>query len=439
MLILIKGGHVIDPGRWDGRLDILIKDGRIIEIEPPVAMDKKINACMTEAAVRVFDASDKIVSPGLIDMHVHLREPGHEHKETIQSGCLAAVHGGFTTICCMPNTIPVNDNRTVTTFINRKAQQAGAARVYPIAAISKGLCGKQPAQYGELKAAGAVGLTDDGFPVMDEQLMRRAMEHAQDFDLPLIAHCEDLRLTGNGVMNAGSLSTQMGLPGIPNMAESAMVTRDIALCEQTGARLHIAHVSTRQSVRAIRDAKARGLPISAETAPHYFILTEEAVRGYNTNAKMNPPLRSSKDVAAVREGLTDGTIDVIASDHAPHSGFEKEVEFKRAANGIIGLETSLPLSLILVDKGVLTLEALVQKMSVNPARILGLENCLQAGRPADLTIIDMDTVHRIEARRFRSLSRNTPFDGWRLRGKAVLTMVGGKIVFNAIAGEINSA
>ena len=437
MLMLVRGGRVIDPGNIDGIMDILIDNGKIVEIKPQIAAEGS-SGLQTGASGaergkvsvdRVIDAGGKIVTPGLIDMHVHLREPGYEYKETIATGCKSAACGGFTAVCCMPNTNPVNDNRQVTEFILKRALEVDTVRVYPVAAVSRGLQGKGLCEYGDLKDAGAVALSDDGNPVMDSQLMRRALEYAKGFGLLVISHCEDLCLAGGGVMNEGEIATRMGLAGIPNAAESVMVIRDIALCELTQSRLHIAHVSTAESVRAIRDAKNRGVLVTAETAPHYFTLTDEAVGAYNTNAKMNPPLRSRRDREAIRQGLADGTIDVIATDHAPHALIEKEVEFDLAANGIIGLETSLSLSLKLVDDGVLTLTDLITKMSTNPARILGLESGLQVGYSADITIIDPDRSYRIEADSFQSLGRNTPFDGWDVKGRAFLTMVGGKVVF----------
>ncbi|MBU4288981.1 MAG: dihydroorotase [Proteobacteria bacterium] len=424
MLVLIKGGRVIDPGNLDGIMDILIKDGKISEIKEH---GSKLKA--QSSKLKVIDASGKIVTPGLIDMHVHLREPGHEYKETIESGCLSAAYGGFTAICPMPNTNPVNDNGQITEYILKKAGIADTVRVYPVAAISKGLNGKSLCEYGELKEAGAIALSDDGYPVRDSQLMRRAMEYAKGFSMPIISHCEDLNLAANGVVNEGAVATSMGLAGIPNAAESIMVMRDIALCELTESRLHIAHVSTKESVQAIRNAKKRGVKVTAETAPHYFTLTEDAIKGYNTNAKMNPPLRSSQDRAAILEGLADGTIDIIATDHAPHSYIEKEVEFDQAANGIIGLETSVSLSLKLAHDGVISLTGLIEKMSTNPARIIGIENGIKIGYSADITIIDPDLSYKIDSGKFQSLSRNTPFNGWDMKGKAVLTMVGGKILF----------
>jgi len=421
--IRIKGGRVIDPAtEVDGVMDILVEDRRISAIGDSAGKSRN-------KGERIIDASGKVVTPGLIDMHTHLREPGHEYKETIETGCLAAAYGGFTAICCMPNTEPVNDNQSVTDYILRKAKKAGTVRVYPVGAISRGLCGESLAEYGEMKATGVVAVSDDGNPVMNGQLMRRALEYAKGFDLLVIAHCEDINLTSNGVMNEGVMATRMGLAGIPHAAETVMVARDIALCELTATPLHIAHVSAEGSVRIIREAKAQGVPVTAETAPHYFTLTEEAVLDYNTNAKMSPPLRTAKDREAIQQGLSDGTIDVIASDHAPHSSVEKDVEFDVAANGIIGLETSLSLSLRLVEKQVLSLNDLVTKMSVNPARILHLEPLgLKPGNPADLTIIDLDKEFTLDPHTLKSKSRNTPFDGWQLKGKAALTMVGGKAV-----------
>ena len=422
-MLIIKEGNLIDPGNLSGCYDIIIEDGKITAILPPGTGPNDPNAI-------VVNAKGKVVTPGLIDMHVHLREPGHEYKETILTGTRAAAHGGFAAVCCMPNTNPVNDCVEVTEYILAKAEQAGYARVYPVASISMGLGGKSLSAFGELKRVGVVALTDDGLPVSDSQLMRRAMEYARGFDLPIISHAEDLQLAGNGVMNEGAPATRMGLAGIPNASESIMVMRDIALCELTGARLHIAHVSTRESVRAIRDAKERGLPVTAETAPHYFSLTDEDIIGYNPNFKMNPPLRSARDREAIRQGLADGTIDAIATDHAPHSSLEKDVEFSKAANGIIGLESALPLALQLVRDNVLTLETLVQKMSKNPAQVLGITAGIVEGGAADITIFDPDIDITIDADRFHSKSRNTPFHGWNGRGKALATIVDGNIIFN---------
>jgi dihydroorotase len=431
MLMLISGGRVIDPGNLDGIMDIFISDGKIVEIiEHGLTSSEYPESIIEHPETSLIDASGKIVTPGLIDMHVHLREPGYEYKETIETGCLAAAFGGFTAVCTMPNTNPVNDCRQVTEYILKKAQAADTARVYPVAAISQGLKGDGLCEYGELKEAGVIALSDDGNPVMNSQLMRRALEYAKGFGLLVISHCEDLDLAAGGVMNEGAVATRMGLAGIPNAVESIMVMRDIALSELTGVPIHIAHVSTEESVQAIRDAKTRGVNVTAETAPHYFTLTDESVKEYKTSTKMNPPLRSNHDREAICQGLADGTIDVIATDHAPHSSIEKEVEFDMAANGIIGLETSVSLGMKLVEDEVITITDLVEKMSTNPARILGLESGLTIGNPADITIIDPDISYRVDADSFQSLSRNTPFDGWELKGKAVLTLVEGKIVFS---------
>jgi len=423
MLTVIKGGRVIDPGNLDDILDIVIDGGNIVEIK------KNAFAGNENKKSKIIDASGKIVTPGLIDMHVHLRDPGYEYKETIETGGRAAAFGGFTAICCMPNTNPVNDCRQVTEYIVKKAVKADTVRVYPVAAISKGLKGDSLSEYGELKDAGAIAVSDDGNPVMNSQLMRRALEYSSGFNLLVISHCEDLDLVSGGAMNEGAVATKLGLSGIPNAAESIMVLRDIALCELTGVPVHIAHVSTKESVRAIRDAKKRGVPVTAETAPHYFSLTDASIKNYNTNYKMNPPLRTEQDREAVCQGLVDGTIDVIATDHAPHSIIEKAVEFDQAANGIIGLETAVPLGLKLVEAGIIDITDLIEKMSKNPARILGLKNGLEIGKTADITIIDPEISYCIDADRFQSLSRNTPFDGWDVKGRAVLTMVGGKIVY----------
>ena len=425
MAILIKNGKVLDPGHLSGHYDLLIDNGLILKILKP---GETVAGVTIE---RTLDATGKLVTPGLIDMHVHLREPGAEYKETIETGCRAAARGGFTAVCAMPNTRPVNDNRQVTEYIIRQAQAAGYAKVYPAAAISAGSKGQSLCEYGELKEAGAVALTDDGSPVENGQLMRRALEYARGFGLPLISHCEDMTLAAKGCMNEGRVSTRLGLAGIPNLSESLMVMRDIGLAELTGGTLHIAHVSTLESVEAIRQAKLRGVRVTAETAPHYFTLTEDAVVGYDTHAKMNPPLRTEKDRQAIREALSDGTLDVIATDHAPHSPLEKNVEFSQAANGIIGLETSLPLSLKLVEDKVLGLEDLIRKMSTNPAAILGLPCGIKEGAAADLTLIDLETEYVLDVNDLWSKSRNTPFGGWKLKGRAVATLVDGKLVYEA--------
>ncbi len=428
MIIKIIGGRVIDPGQnIDEISDVYIKNDKIIHVglSKPAGIER-------EKDFKIIDASNKIVSPGLIDMHVHLREPGHEYKETIETGCRAAVHGGFTAICCMPNTNPVNDNKEVTEYILKKAGDLNLSRVYPVASISCGLLGKKLSEFSHLKEAGAIAFSDDGHPVESSLFMRRALEYAGGMGLFIISHCEDLELADHGVMNEGDVSTLLGLSGIANESESIMVMRDIALSKLTKTHVHIAHVSTKESVIAIGHAKAAGISVTAETAPHYFTLTDKAVLGYNTNAKMNPPLRSDEDREAVIGGLFDNTIDVIATDHAPHAVIEKELEFDLAQNGIIGLETSLSLGLKLVHENRLTLFALIEKMSTNPAKILGLETGVRPGIIADITIIDPDLNYTVCLKDFYSLSKNTPFDGWQLKGRAVLTMVGGKIVYSEL-------
>ena len=424
MRIIIKGGRVLDPGHLDGIMDLYIEDDSITGVIDHADTSRPFQA---HAADRIISADGCIVSPGLIDMHVHLREPGEEYKETIETGVRAAGAGGFTSICCMPNTKPVNDTKEVTRYIISQAKALASVRVFPIAAVSHGLAGNALSEYGELKDAGAVGITDDGMPVINSQLMRRAMEYSKSIGIRVISHSEELTLA-NGVMNEGSTATRLGLSGTPNAAESIMVMRDIALAELTHTPIHIAHVSTRESIRAIRAAKAQGIPVSAETAPHYFTLTDEAVAEYDTHAKMNPPLRSPEDRQAVREALADNTIDAIATDHAPHSGLEKQVPFDEAANGVIGLETALPLGLRLVDAGVLTISQLIEKMALNPARILGLDGGLRIGAKADLTVIDSAAAYRYQAANGYSKSRNTPFDGWELKGRVKCTLVDGRIV-----------
>lgn len=428
MRIRIKGGRIVDPGYIDSRGNIEIVDGKIAGIFTDADAGGPAEGSAVPADFEI-DASGCVVTPGLIDMHVHLREPGFEYKETVETGCRAAAAGGFCAVCCMPNTSPVNDNGQITKFIVDTAAAIRSVRVYPIGAISVDIAGQQLAEYGEMKAAGAVGVSDDGRPVTDSQLMRRAMEYASGFNLAVVSHCEDPALS-DGAMNEGPNATRLGLPGIPNAAESIMVMRDIAVCELTGIPVHIAHVSTRQSVDAIRAAKEKGLPVTAETAPHYFTLTDDAVALYNTHAKMNPPLRSSADREAIRRGLADGTIDVIATDHAPHDELAKNVEFDQAANGIIGLETALPLALDLVRKGYMSLTALLDKITRAPAAIIGKPVGLVVDAPADITVIDPDCAFEYHAPRGFSKSRNSPFDGWQMTGKAVYTIVDGRVVFD---------
>jgi len=418
MNILIKNGHIIDPAnKVDETLDLLIADGKIAKLGKP--------GSIAANGAEVIDVSGKLVVPGLIDLHVHLREPGYEYKETVATGTAAAKAGGFTAVCCMPNTNPVNDCRSVTELILSQAAKASSARVFPIGAITKGSKGEELAEMGELRDAGCVGISDDGRPVMSAAVMRRAMEYSKIFDLPVVSHCEDASLAARGVMNEGFVSTELGLRGIPNAAEDVMTARDIELAELTGAKLHICHVSTAGAVRLIREAKQRGVRVTAETCPHYFTLTDEAVRGYNTLAKMNPPLRTGEDVAAIRQGLKDGTIDAIATDHAPHAWDEKSVEFDAAPFGIVGLETSVGLSLKLVQEGVLSMSQLIERMSTTPGRIIGRGGTLSVGAAADITIIDPNMEWTVDATEFKSRSKNTPFSGSKLTGRAVQTIVGG--------------
>lgn len=425
---LLKGARVIDPSQnIDAVMDILIEKGKI--------SDCQINIQDTPDA-NVMDLTGLVVVPGLIDMHTHLREPGYEYKETIASGSIAAVAGGFTSIACMPNTAPVNDNRGIAEFIRRKAADANLANVYPIGAISVGSEGKQLTEFWDLKEAGVIALSDDGKPVMDSALMRRALEYAYSLGLPVIQHCEDRNLSGAGLMNEGYFSTILGLPGIPAIAEDVMVGRDILIAEYTRTRIHIAHVSTRGAVNLIREAKKRGINVTAETAPHYFTLTDESLQDYDTAYKVSPPLRSASDVAAIQEGLADGTLDAIACDHAPHGRTDKEVEFEYAANGISGLETSLGLSLNLVHEGVLTLPELMAKMSWNPARILNLPKGTIACRAdADITVIDPCREWTVDVKAFVSRGKNSPFTGRSLKGRAVLTIVGGDIKYDGLASN----
>lgn len=421
MPILIKGARVIDPGLIDGKQEILIQDGLIQSVA------EKIDNLPENT--EIIHADGLIVTPGLLDIHVHLREPGQEYKETIETGLNAAASGGFTAVCSMPNTLPVNDNSQVTEFIISRAKNVNFSKVYPTGAISEGSLGENLAEIYDMKQAGVVAVTDDGLPVESSNLMRRALEYCKGLDIPVFVHAEDKSLADGGSMNEGPFSTFWGIKGIPNAAESAMVVRDIALSELTGAKAHFCHISCRESVEAIRQAKKRGVPVTCETAPHYFTLTDEDVKDYDTNFKMNPPLRSEIDRQAIIQGLIDGTIDVIASDHAPHSVVEKDLEFDRAAFGIIGLETSLPLSLRLVHEGKISIAKLIEKMAKNPARIIGKENDIKPGNSADLTLIDMEKEYIVDIETIRSKSKNSPFVGMSLKGRAVITVVDGKVVY----------
>lgn len=424
MKILIKNGHVIDPANGiDEVKDIFVSDG--------VIADASECADLSGADIKVIDANGKIVAPGLVDMHVHLREPGQEYKETIETGTRAAIAGGVTSVACMPNTEPVCDNETVVRYIKERAKDAGYANVFPVGSVSKGLDGKFLSEIGQMVFEGAVAISDDGRPVENSALMRRAIEYSQMFDIPVISHCEDMSL-GEGDMNEGAIASQMGLRGISPAAEEVMAARDIIVAENLGARVHIAHISTKGTVELIRQAKKRGVKVTCETCPHYFTLTDEACAGYNTNAKMNPPLRSDEDVKAIKEGLKDGTIDCIVTDHAPHHIDEKQCEFALAKNGIVGLETSLGLGIKeLVKTGVLTMSQLIEKMSKTPAEILGISRgTLGRGHVADIIIFDPESEWTVDVNKFCSKGKNSPFDGFVLYGKPEYVMLGGEILIN---------
>jgi dihydroorotase len=415
--LLLRGGRVIDPASGTDRAaDVLVEDGRVTRIAPGI-----------RSAARVVELHGAIVAPGFVDLHVHLREPGQEYKEDIASGGRAAVAGGFTTVCCMPNTVPPNDSRAVTDLILRRAREVGLARVRPVGAISKGLAGESLAEIGELRDAGCVAVSDDGRPVMSAGLMRRALEYAATFGLPVVQHAEDLTLSAGGVMNEGEVATRAGLRGQPDAAESVMVARDLELVAWTGARYHVAHLSTARSAALVRDAKRRGLPVTCEVTPHHLTLTDAACAEYDTHAKCAPPLRTAADLAALKEALADGTIDAIATDHAPHSPVEKELEFDHAAFGMVGLETALPLVLRLVEEKVVSLHRAIDLLTSSAARCFGLEaGHLVEGGAADLTVIDPDRGYKLDA--LRSKSKNSPFLGWELRGQAILTLVEGRVV-----------
>ncbi len=424
MRYIIKGGRVIDPSQQlDEVLDILIDDGRIAALGKGLAAEN----------AEVIDAGGKVVAPGLIDLHVHFREPGLTYKEDIASGSRAAARGGVTTVVCMPNTDPVVDHPALVKYVMEKGRAVGLTNVLTTGCITKGMKSEELSEIGDLKEAGAVAITDDGRPVLSSGLMRRALEYAKMFDMPVMSHSEDLSLVDGGSMNEGETSTRLGLRGIPKTAESVAVSRDVLIAEETGARLHVCHVSTKNSIEAVRAAKKRGAKITCETAPHYFSLTDKACEGFCTNAKMNPPLRDAEDVAAVIEGLMDGTIDAIATDHAPHHRDEKEVEFDKALNGIVGLETSLPLGIThLVRPGKLTLSQLIEKMSTVPAKIIGIDRgSLQQGKIADLVLFDPEEKYVIHGDDFASKGRNTPFDGHEVYGKVLMTISEGKVVYTA--------
>ena len=421
--ILLKGGHVVDPVQGiDEVRDVLIVDGRIAEIAPSIEAPE---------SARTIDCAGLVVTPGLIDPHVHLREPGGEHKETIATGARAAAAGGFTTIIAMPNTSPPIDSASAVGYVLAEGRKANACRVHTTGAISLGLKGETLAEIGEMIAAGAVAITDDGHPIMNSGLMRRAMEYALSFDIPVADHPEDLGLSGSGVMNEGLVSTRMGLRGKPNASEDVHIVRDLLAAEFTGAHIHLQHVSTRFGTEMIRQAKARGVRVTAEASPHHMLLTDEAVDGYRTEAKMNPPLRTAEDRAAVVAGMIDGTLDTIATDHAPHHYDEKEQAFDVAPNGIVGIETSLGLvHTHFVKTGKISLSTMVERMCVSPARTFSLEGgSLEVGGVADVTVFDPNERWTVDPGAFLSKSRNTPFGGWELEGRAKWTIVEGRVVF----------
>ncbi len=426
---LLRQARVLDPEHHrDETADILVSGGILKEITP------HLNIRETGLSnIQEIDLKGKWVAPGFVDMHVHLREPGEEYKETIESGTRAAVAGGYVAVACMPNTHPVNDCAAVTRFILDRARERASCHVFPVAAITLGLQGNDLTQMGELREAGAVAVSDDGRPVMDSMTMRRALEYSRTFNLLVISHAEDLSLAEKGVMNEGPTSTLLGLRGIPAAAEEVMIARDILLSQLTGAPVHIAHVSTEGSVSLIRNAKNLGIQVTAETAPQYFTLTDDALMEFNTVFKVNPPIRRLRDVEAIKRGLADGTLDAIATDHAPHSSLEKDTEFEYAANGVIGLESALPLALGLVREGILSPLETVAKLSRNPARILGIPlGSLETGKPAHLTVIDPEAAHVLDAETFQSKSRNCPFHGWKVQGQVLMTVVDGRIAFTRL-------
>jgi len=422
-VLIIQGGRVIDPATGiDGVRTVVVRDGRVAEVAERLEAPRD---------ARVIDARGRWVTPGFVDLHVHLREPGHEYKETVETGSRAAAAGGFTAVCAMPNTVPANDNASVTELILARAAAAGLARVYPLGCITRGRKGEELAEYGELKAAGCVAVTDDGSPVASAALMRRALEYAQAFGLPVAVHEEDLLLVGKGVMNEGPPATRLGLTGNPAQAEEVMVVRDLALAELTGGRLHFCHLSAAGSVRAVREAKRRGLPVTAEVSPHHLTLSDEdvAASDYDTDLKMNPPLRSAADVRAVQEGLADGTIDAIATDHAPHAVEDKKVEFDAAANGIIGLETAFPVVAELCRRGILSERRLVEALTAGACRCFGIPGgTLAVGAVADVAVLDPNAEWAVDPEKLCSRARNTPWKGRRLRGRATHTVLGGRLV-----------
>ncbi len=432
MVIKIYNAYIVDPfTNKEGIADIVVENGNFSKIQFKNKIENIKSSTLSlkhSDNVLEIDAKGLYIFPGLIDMHTHLREPGYEYKETIHTGTLAAVRGGFTSVCCMANTNPVNDNPEVTYYILAKAKEEGNCDVYPIGAITKGLKGEELAEMSMLREAGCVAFSDDGMPVMNSRIMRRALEYSKAVGAPIISHCEDLNLSEDGVINEGKLSFYLGLKGIPNASEEVMVSRDVILSKHFKAPIHIAHLSTRNSVEIIKRAKEEGVSVTAETCPHYFTLTEEAVSGYNTNAKVNPPLRTDKDKETIIEALKEGIIDVIATDHAPHNIDEKKVPFQEAANGISGLETAFALSLRLMHDGVLSLKEVVEKLTLNPSRILKIHKYgLKEGSEADFILVDINKKWIVDKDKFASLGKNTPFEGLELKGKVLLTIKGKKI------------
>ncbi len=428
--LLIRGGRIIDPSQnLDQPGDLLIEDGKISAIDQPGKIP-------TSKAQKVIDADGMYVLPGLIDIHVHLREPGLEYKETIETGTLAAVAGGFSSVACMANTTPVNDNPYITAFIREKAKATAACRVFPIGAVTKGLKGEELAEIGAMVAEGAYALSDDGMPVMNSYLMRKAMDYAKAFGVPIISHAEDLNLVGKGVMNESALSNELGLRGIPAAAEEILVAREIALCRLTKSPVHIAHISTAVALEHVRRAKDAGLPVTAEASPHHLTLTEECIREYNTNYKMAPPLRTEEDVQALQQAVAEGLVDVIATDHAPHGLVDKAVEFDQAANGIIGLQTAVPLTFKLVQDGIISLNRWVESLTIKPSKLLNLPHgTLRKGQAADVTLLHPTQVWTLESSDIASKSHNSPFLGWKLKGKVIATIVAGKIAFQVAQKE----
>lgn len=420
--LLVAGGQLVDPSQGlDGRFDLLLEDGKVARVEERLEAPE---------GAETLDASGLVVTPGFIDIHVHLREPGQEYKETVESGTAAAAAGGFTAVACMANTDPVNDNRSVTELILSEARRCATARVYPIGAVSKGLAGEELAEYGEMARGGIVAVSDDGKPVQSAELMRRALLYAQHYGLPVVQHAEDLHLAAGGVMHEGEWSTRLGLPGLPGAAEDVMVARDLLLLEETSGRYHVAHLSTARTLELVRRAKERGLGVTCEVTPHHLLLTDQEVwkSQFSTDTKMKPPLRAEADRQALLAGLADGTVDAIASDHAPHHADEKDVEFSLAPFGIVGLETTVALCLDrLVRPGLIALARLVELLSTGPARAFALPGgSLKPGSPADLTLLDLERPVKIDAAAFCSKSRNTPFHGWELTGGPAGTVVGGR-------------